>query len=67
MNKGVAALGVIILLVGVFCLAFYTTESAAWGLIKRTTHPLEPFGLPLLVLGLIVALIGAVMPSKKEK
>lgn len=63
---GIAALGVILTIVGVI-LYIYEERESVWGLYTITSNPYRDTGFSLLVLGIIIIVVGAivtVIPSK---
>jgi len=66
---GIAALGVVLAVVGVFLYVYEETESTWWGLSSETTNPYQDMGMVLLVLGIIIVVVGLIvlaLPGKSS-
>lgn len=60
----VIVLGIVVLIAGVFCSAYSTTTSYLWGAYSTTAYPLQQYGMPLILAGIVIAAIGAALPRK---
>jgi len=67
MNSGIFIVGLVILIAGIFAAGYAETVTGSYffGAVTNTssTHPYGAFGIPLVVLGILVMLAGALMPE----
>ncbi|MDP3882343.1 MAG: hypothetical protein Q8Q31_05695 [Nanoarchaeota archaeon] len=70
MNAIVVSIGIIVLILSALAYAYTVTEKdeALGGLIEDedTKVPYRSFAFPLLLVGLVLIIIGAFLPKKKE-
>lgn len=60
---GIAALGVVLAIIGVVLYVYEETTTTLWGLVSVTTNPYRDTGTLLLVLGIVVAVVGAIFAA----
>ena len=71
MNQILIIMGVIMLVFSIFAFTYVvvTTDEYLGGLVteEETETPFRGYTLPLIIGGIILVLVGAFMPNKKEK
>jgi uncharacterized membrane protein len=66
MNRALLALGIILLMIGLGA-SFYYESKSAFGFEYQRTYPYQTIGIILVVIGALLATLGALYPSPKER
>jgi ABC-type transport system involved in cytochrome c biogenesis permease component len=65
MNRILIAIGIVVAILGVIAGALVITTPQLFGLINTESTPYAQYMIPLIVGGLVLVIVGAVIPSKK--
>jgi hypothetical protein len=65
MNRILIAIGIVVAIMGVIAGALVITTPQLFGLINTESTPYAQYMIPLIVGGLVLVIVGAVIPSKK--
>jgi len=66
MNVILVAIGVVVAIIGVIAGAVVITTPQLFGLINTESTPYAQYMIPLIIGGLVLVIVGAVVPSKKN-
>lgn len=66
MNKVLLALGIVLLVIGLGASFYYETKSV-FGIEYQRTYPYQNIGMVLVVIGALLAVVGALYPSPREE
>ena len=66
MNVILVAIGVVVAIIGVIAGAVVITTPQLFGLINTESTPYAQYMIPLIIGGLVLVIVGAVVPSKKS-
>lgn len=66
MKAALIILGVIVVLLGIGTGVYKTTQSHLLGLYTKSSSPYINLAVPLIIGGVILVIIGAVIPHRKE-
>ena len=66
MNVILVALGVVVAIIGLIAGALVITTPQLFGLINTESTPYAQYMIPLIIGGLVLVIVGAVVPSKKS-
>jgi len=66
MKAALILLGVIVVLLGIGSGVYKTTQSHLLGLYTTSSSPYSNLAAPLIIGGVILVIIGAVIPHRKE-
>jgi hypothetical protein len=65
MNVILVAIGVVVAIIGLIAGALVITTPQLFGLINTESTPYAQYMIPLIIGGLVLVIVGAVVPSKK--
>jgi membrane-bound ClpP family serine protease len=65
MNVILVAIGVVVAIIGLVAGALVITTPQLFGLINTESTPYAQYMIPLIIGGLVLVIVGAVVPSKK--
>jgi membrane-bound ClpP family serine protease len=66
MNVILVAIGVVVAIIGLVAGALVITTPQLFGLINTESTPYAQYMIPLIIGGLVLVIVGAVVPSKKN-
>ncbi len=66
MNKYLIAFGVIVVVIGLAAGTIVITTPELFGLVTTNETPYAQYMIPLIIAGLVLIIVGAVMPTKKN-
>jgi len=66
MNVILVAIGVVVAIIGLVAGALVITTPQLFGLINTESTPYAQYMIPLIIGGLVLVIVGAVVPSKKS-
>ena len=66
MNVILVAIGVVVAIIGLIAGALVITTPQLFGLINTESTPYAQYMIPLIIGGLVLVIVGAVVPSKKN-
>ena len=67
MNVILVAIGVAVAIIGLIAGALVVTTPQLFGLINTESTPYVQYMIPLIIGGMVLIIVGAVIPSKKNK
>ena len=66
MNVILVVIGVVVAIIGLVAGALVITTPQLFGLINTESTPYAQYMIPLIIGGLVLVIVGAVVPSKKN-
>jgi membrane-bound ClpP family serine protease len=66
MNTILVAIGVVVAIIGLIAGALVITTPQLFGLVNTESTPYAQYMIPLIIGGLVLVIVGAVVPSKKS-
>ena len=66
MNRILIAIGIVVAIIGVVAGAIVITTPQLFGLVTTSDTPYAQYMIPLIIGGLVLVIVGAVIPSKKN-
>jgi len=66
MNVILVAIGVVVAIIGLVAGALVITTPQLFGLVTTSDTPYAQYMIPLIIGGLVLVIVGAVVPSKKS-
>ena len=66
MNVILVAIGVVVAIIGLIAGALVITTPQLFGLVNTQSTPYAQYMIPLIIGGLVLVIVGAVVPSKKS-
>ena len=66
MNTILVAIGVVVAIIGLVAGALVVTTPQLFGLINTESTPYAQYMIPLIIGGMVLIIVGAVIPSKKN-
>jgi hypothetical protein len=66
MNTILVAIGVVVAIIGLIAGALVITTPQLFGLINTESTPYAQYMIPLIIGGLVLVIVGVVVPSKKS-
>jgi len=67
MNVILVAIGVVVAIIGVIAGALVITTPQLFGLVTTSDTPYAQYMIPLIIGGLVLVIVGAVVPSKTTR
>jgi len=64
MNTILVAIGVVVAIIGLIAGALVITTPQLFGLVNTESTPYAQYMIPLIIGGLVLVIVGAVVPSK---
>ena len=66
MNRILIAIGIVVVIIGLVAGALVITTPQLFGLVTTSSTPYAQYMIPLIIGGLVIVIVGAVVPSKKS-
>ena len=66
MNAILVAIGVVVAIIGLIAGALVITTPQLFGLVNTESTPYAQYMIPLIIGGLVLVIVGVVVPSKKS-
>ena len=66
MNTILVAIGVVVAIIGLIAGALVITTPQLFGLVNTESTPYAQYMIPLIIGGLVLVIVGVVVPSKKS-
>jgi hypothetical protein len=66
MNTILVGIGVVVAIIGLIAGALVITTPQLFGLVNTESTPYAQYMIPLIIGGLVLVIVGAVVPSKKS-
>jgi membrane-bound ClpP family serine protease len=66
MNRILIAIGIVVAIIGVVAGAIVVTTPQLFGLVNTESTPYAQYMIPLIIGGIVLIIVGAVIPSKKN-
>jgi hypothetical protein len=66
MNVILVAIGVVVAIIGLIAGALVITTPQLFGLVNTESTPYAQYMIPLIIGGLVLVIVGAVVPNKKS-
>ncbi len=66
MNTILVAIGVVVAIIGLIAGALVITTPQLFGLVNTESTPYAQYMIPLIIGGLVLVIVGIVVPSKKS-
>jgi hypothetical protein len=66
MNRILIAIGIVVAIIGVVAGAVVITTPQLFGLVNTESTPYVQYMIPLIIGGIVLIIVGAVIPSKKN-
>ena len=66
MNTILVGIGVVVAIIGLIAGALVITTPQLFGLVTTSDTPYAQYMIPLIIGGLVLVIVGAVVPSKKS-
>jgi hypothetical protein len=66
MNRILIAIGIVVAIIGLIAGALVITTPQLFGLVTTSSTPYAQYMIPLIIGGIVLIIVGAVMPSKKN-
>jgi membrane-bound ClpP family serine protease len=66
MSRILIAIGIVIVIIGVMAGAIVITTPQLFGLVTTSDTPYAQYMIPLIIGGMVLIIVGAVIPSKKN-
>ncbi len=66
MNRILIAIGIVVTIIGVIAGALVITTPQLFGLVTTSSTPYAQYMIPLIIGGIVLIIVGAVIPSKKN-
>jgi len=66
MNRILIAIGIVVVIIGVIAGAVVITTPQLFGLVTTSDTPYAQYMIPLIIGGIVLVIVGAVIPSKKN-
>ena len=67
MNRIIIAIGIVVAIIGVIAGALVVTTPQLFGLVETESTPYEQYMIPLIIGGMVLIIVGAVIPENKKK
>jgi len=67
MNRILIAIGIVVVIIGVLAGAVVITTPQLFGLVTTSDTPYAQYMIPLIIGGIVLIIVGAVIPSKKNQ
>ncbi len=67
MNTILVAIGVVVAIIGVIAGALVITTPQLFGLVTTSDTPYAQYMIPLIIGGLVIVIVGAVVPNKTTR
>jgi len=67
MNTILVAIGVVVAIIGVIAGALVVTTPQLFGLVNTESTPYAQYMIPLIIGGLVLVIVGAVVPRKTTR
>jgi len=65
MNTILVAIGVVVAIIGLIAGALVITTPQLFGLVTTSSTPYAQYMIPLIIGGIVLVIVGALVPSKK--
>jgi len=65
MNRILIAIGIVVAIIGVIAGAVVITTPQLFGLVNTESTPYVQYMIPLIISGIVLIIVGAVIPGKK--
>jgi hypothetical protein len=65
MNAILVAIGVVVTIIGLIAGALVITTPQLFGLVTTSSTPYAQYMIPLIIGGIVLVIVGALVPSKK--
>jgi len=65
MNRILIAIGIVVAIIGLIAGALVITTPQLFGLVTTSSTPYAQYMIPLIIGGMVLIIVGAVIPSKK--
>ena len=66
MNTILVAIGIVVAIIGLIAGAVVITTPQLFGLVNTESTPYAQYMIPLIIGGIVLIIVGAVIPSKKN-
>jgi membrane-bound ClpP family serine protease len=66
MNRILIAIGIVVVIIGLVAGAVVITTPQLFGLVTTSNTPYAQYMIPLIIGGMVLIIVGAVIPSKKN-
>jgi membrane-bound ClpP family serine protease len=66
MNRILIAIGIVVVIIGILAGAVVITTPQLFGLVTTSDTPYAQYMIPLIIGGIVLIIVGAVIPSKKN-
>jgi hypothetical protein len=66
MNRILIAIGIVVAIIGLVAGALVITTPQLFGLVTTSDTPYAQYMIPLIIGGMVLIIVGAVIPSKKN-
>jgi membrane-bound ClpP family serine protease len=66
MNRILIVIGIVVAIIGLISGALVITTPQLFGLVNTESTPYAQYMIPLIIGGMILIIVGAVIPSKKN-
>ena len=66
MNRILIAIGIVVVIIGLIAGALVITTPQLFGLVTTSDTPYAQYMIPLIIGGIVLIIVGAVIPSKKN-
>jgi len=66
MNRILIIIGIVVAIIGVIAGALVVTTPQLFGLVTTSDTPYAQYMIPLIIGGMVLIIVGAVIPSKKN-
>jgi hypothetical protein len=67
MNRVLVIIGVVVAAIGVVAGALVVTTPQLFGLVSTESTPYAQYMLPLIIAGMVLVIVGVVIPERKAK
>ena len=66
MNRILIAIGIVVVIIGLVAGALVITTPQLFGLVTTSDTPYAQYMIPLIIGGMVLIIVGAVIPTKKN-
>ncbi len=66
MNRPLIAIGIVVVVIGLIAGTFVIVTPEFFGLISANETPYAQYMIPLIIAGLVLIIVGAMVPGKKK-
>jgi membrane-bound ClpP family serine protease len=67
MNRILVIIGVVVAIIGVVAGALVVTTPQLFGLVNTESTPYAQYMIPLIIAGMVLIIVGVVIPERKAK